>query len=133
MALRVGGGQPAAPPMEEELPEEEMPMEEPMPEEEMQVEEEASMEEPVSTGTVDPMIAGYKGPEAGPFMCGTCAHYTGQGTCAIVAGPIDEQGICNIFTPMATEEEEMPMEEMPAEEEAPVEEPPAEEPLPTEE
>lgn len=118
MALRVGGARPA-PPVEEEMPVEEMPVaeeastEEPMPEE--MPAEEPPMEEPAG-GLVDPAVAGYKGPEMGPFQCGTCQYYAGEGTCMILAAPVDEAGLCNLFVTMAESEEDAPMEEeMPAE------------------
>lgn len=119
MALRIGGGRPM--PVEEELPMDEM---EEMPvEDEMMMEEEPMMEElpeeelPVG-GSVDPITAGYLGPENGPFRCGSCAHYKGEGVCEIVAGPIDEEGVCNLFTSGSAGEmeEELPMEELPEEE-----------------
>lgn len=116
MALRVGGAKPV--PVEEEIP-----VEEPMPvEEEMPVEPEMPMEEPVPAGgMLDPMVAGYRGPEMGPFMCGNCIHFNGDGSCQILSGPVDEGGLCNVFTAIP-QEEEMPMEE-----EMPAEEPPIEE------
>jgi hypothetical protein len=119
MALRVGGAKPA-PMKEEEVPVEEPIMEE-MPEELPM--EEVPMEEPMSAGgMLDPMIAGYKGPEMGPFMCGNCMHFNGDGSCQILSGPVDEAGLCNVFS--AIPQEEMPMEEeAPMEEELPVEEP----------
>lgn len=128
--LRIAGNKPPVP--EEPMPEE-MPVEEPMPEE-MMAEEEVPMEEGLEQpegGMLDPMIAGYKGPEMGPFMCANCQYFS-EGTCAIVAGPVDDMGLCNLFTPvpqeeeMPVDEEELPMEE-PMPEEAPAEEVPMEE------
>jgi len=122
MALRIGGAAPVAP-AEEELPVEEMAAEEPMPEE-MPMEEEA----PVG-GPVDQDTAGYLGPEHGPFMCGNCQHYQGEGVCEIVSGSIAEDGCCNLFVAVPhAEEEQMPAEEAPM----PEEELPAEEELPEE-
>ena len=46
---------------------------------------------------VDPTIAGYLGPEDGPFQCARCIHFDGQGSCNVVAGPIDPEGCCNLF------------------------------------
>lgn len=123
MALRIGGAKPMPPPVEEEMPmeeapAEEMPVEEPMPEE-MPTEEPPMGAEP-PMGMVEPSIAGYKGPEEGPFSCGHCAYYMGEGKCSVLAGPVEEDGLCNLFMSPAPEEseEEMPMdeEEMPAEE-----------------
>lgn len=130
MALRIGGGKQAAAPVEEEqMPMEEMPMEEAPAEEPMP--EEAMAEEPAQGGgIVDPMVVNYMGPEFGPFSCGNCQFFgaAGPNTCAVVQGPVEEEGLCNVFSPMAKDEgmEEMPQEEMPeempAEEEAPAEE-----------
>lgn len=44
-------------------------------------------------------IAGYMGPENGPFECGNCTHFQGPSSCDLVAGKIDEDGCCNLFTP----------------------------------
>jgi len=122
MAFRIGGGKPPAPPVEEEapVPQEEAPVaEDLMAELPGTLEDEPPME---GSGEVNPLIAGYKGPEDGPFQCGNCVYFGrhGEGTCAIVAGPIDEGGLCNLFTSMAGMQEEAPMEE----------EVPAEEPMP---
>ena len=131
MALRIGGKKAAPPPVEEPMPmEEEAPVEEPMPEEEALAEElpeETLEEEPMGegTGTVDPMQVMYKdGAQRAMEACGNCKYYVAEGGCSIVAGPIDPEGICNIYAPMEQEEEmsEEPMleEEVPAE--APMEE-----------
>lgn len=133
MALRFGGKgkKVAEAPVEEMAPE--MPVEEPMPEEAAPepMPEEPAMEMAPPMGVVDPMIAGYKGPEMGPFMCANCQFYAPNdepGTCQIVAGPIEEQGVCNMFSPMQGPAEEEPMEEEPMLEEAPAEEAPMEAP-----
>lgn len=49
---------------------------------------------------VDAQTAGYEGPDQGPFQCGNCKFYgeDGPGTCALVAGVIDQEGCCNLFT-----------------------------------
>lgn len=124
MALRIAGNKKPLP-VEEELPveevaPEEVPTEEPMPEE---VPEEVPEEATPTGGALDPIIAGYKGPEDGPFMCGSCVHFSASGpnTCAIVSGYIDEGGICNVFTPLQEASAEEPAEE-PVSEELPVEE-----------
>jgi hypothetical protein len=131
MALRVSGAKKPPMPVEEEVPVEqpipEAPMPEEMPMEEAPMPEEMPME--MGIGKVDPMTAGYMGPEAGPFMCGNCIHFMDNGTCEVISAPVEEQGCCNLFTPMEVpmEGEEMPTEEMPMEEplpEAPVEEEP---------
>jgi hypothetical protein len=129
MALRIGGAKPTSPPpIEEDLTAlqeepEVMPEEmaaEPLPEEEMPV------EEPAGGGEVDMIVAGYRDPSEGPFMCSNCTFFGrhGDGTCAIVSGSIDPDGLCNMFTTLSREE--APIEE-PMPEEAPVEEPPVEE------
>lgn len=125
MALRVAGNKPPV----------EAPIEEPMPEAEMPMAEEAAPmeEEPVDPmaegatggGVIDPVIAGYKGPEMGPFMCGNCVHYGNDGSCALLTIPVDEMGVCNLFTPAPAEDDEQMM----AEEEMPADQPP-QEPMP---
>ena len=139
MALRIGGAKKEMP-VEEPMAEEQVPVEEPMPEEDLMaelpetLEEEQAPEEPPmpeAGGQVDPLTAGYLGPEEGPFVCGNCVFY-GDQTCSLVAGPIDPEGCCNLFTSANTEapmeEEEMPMEEpLPEEMPAEVMEPEAEE------
>jgi hypothetical protein len=101
-------------------------------------EEEASEQTPDGDeqpqgGPVDPQIAGYMGPEHGPFMCGNCVYFDGHNGCQIVSGEIDQMGCCNLFTPAGKgqdedaegmEQEAAPDAEAPAE---PAEEP-AEEP-----
>lgn len=51
-------------------------------------------------GIVDPNIAGYQGPENGPFKCGNCMYFSQDqpNTCHIVAGAIEAEGCCNLFT-----------------------------------
>lgn len=41
--------------------------------------------------------SGYMGPEAGPFACGHCVHFTQPGSCEIVQGDIDPGGCCNLY------------------------------------
>jgi hypothetical protein len=53
-------------------------------------------------GKLSPMSAGYLGPENGPFACGNCRHFDGQGSCEIVDGPIDAAGCCSVFEPTDT-------------------------------
>lgn len=126
MALRIGGARPTAPaeeemPMAEEMPMEEMPVEEEMPMEEAPVEEPMPDEGmQMQGGMLDPGIAMYKSPEEGPFQCSNCEYYVGGGTCMILAAPVDEGGLCNLFT-KAMQDEEMPAEDMPIEEELPAE------------
>jgi hypothetical protein len=131
MALRIGGPKrqipPAAEPMEEQLI---AAAEEPMPEEDLMaelpptLEEEAPMleEEAPEMGVVDQLTAGYLGPEHGPFTCSNCVYFQDGGACQIVAGQIDPNGCCNLFTTMQ-DPEAMAEEPAMAEEEIPVEEP----------
>lgn len=56
-------------------------------------------EEALDPNKVDPILASYKHPEMGPFLCANCRFFTEDNSCKIVAGFIDEAGICNNFTP----------------------------------
>lgn len=49
-------------------------------------------------GQVDPDIAGYQGPDQGPFMCANCIHFQSPNACEIVSGQVDHLGCCNLFT-----------------------------------
>lgn len=102
--------------------------------------DDADGDETQGSGVLDPVVAGYKGPEMGPFMCANCHHFSvrGPNTCEIVAGPIDQAGICNVYTPLATEGAspqdtggEAPPEAMPPTDEQPPTEAPPEEQPPT--
>lgn len=132
MALRIGGKK-----MEEPI--EEVPMEESAPDmmselpPDLGLEEEPAAPEGDGAGSVNPLQVHYKtGQERLQEACEQCMYYIPEGACQIVAGEIDPSGVCNVFSPMAAPEEEMPTEEpMPEgepypEEEAPVEEPPVE-------
>lgn len=56
----------------------------------------------LSIKKVDPKIAVYMPPELGPFTCSNCENFDdGDGSCSIVDGPIDPQGMCHIYTPLA--------------------------------
>ena len=77
-----------------------------------------SLEAPTGAGMVDPAVARYLGPE---MRCQNCVHFMEPGSCEVVSGAIDSQGVCSLHT--ADMEAEMPMEE----------EVPAEEPMPEEE
>lgn len=48
---------------------------------------------------VDPIIATYKHPEMGPFLCANCKFFQEDNSCKIVSGFIDEAGVCSNFTP----------------------------------
>lgn len=76
---------------------------------------------------IPPDLAGYQGPEKGPFKCGNCDFFTAaDSTCHVVAGPVDAEGCCNNFLSITQPDEG---DELPEEEEAPeeVEEAPEEE------
>lgn len=133
MALRIGGGRPTAPPVEEELPVEEAPVEEPMPEDLMAELPQDLGEGAMGGGSVSPMIVQYKTAQQRDMeACGSCVHFQQDGSCEIVAGPIDPEGICNIYEDMeaGAPEEEAPAKE-PMPEEMPTDEPEPE--LPAEE
>jgi len=135
MALRIGKKAPIGPPPiaedisavedSEALPEdlaaavtEEEPLAE-EPTEELPVEP--------TTGAVSQYTAGYKGPEEGPFNCGNCVFFT-DGTCKIVDGEIDPEGVCNLFTTMSGAEMPAgPEEDIPEPEDEPLPEAPPEE------
>jgi len=65
-------------------------------------------EGPESPGSIDPSIAGYMGPEYGPFQCQHCVHFLQPNACQVVAGDIDPEGCCNIFTPSSDNEQAEP-------------------------
>lgn len=58
--------------------------------------------------------AGYAGAENGPFECGNCIHFDGQGKCdnpqvisdPEVNGQVEAEGCCNLFSPAAHEGDE---------------------------
>lgn len=106
--LRIGGPQgppqqgppPGAPPPE--MPPQELPPETP----------------PEAGGKfdaekVDPVIVHYMTSDMGPFECGRCDHFDGQGGCGIVAGPIDPKGVCNVFTSVPSQEGPDDSQELP--------------------
>lgn len=67
-----------------------------------------------SADKVDPMVARYMTSDMGPFVCQNCDHFTETGECEVVAGPIDPEGVCILFTRMPQEQaEELP--ELPTE------------------
>ena len=121
--LRIKGNAPPQLPPEEEMPP--LPEEAPLPEEEAPLPEEAPPPINMTLKKVDPAIALYKGSELGPFLCANCDYFNEEdSSCDLVDGPIDPEGVCNLFTPLAKAEEVAPVEE-----EAPVEEPLPEEPI----
>lgn len=52
-----------------------------------------------SADKVDPTVARYMTPDLGPFICANCEHFTQDGDCQVVSGPIDPEGVCILFTP----------------------------------
>ena len=128
MALRIAG--PKKPmPMEEEMPmEQPEAMMEEMPEE---MPEEMTAEAPTEEmgeggGAVPQEIVHYMGPERMEISCSNCDYFSGQGTCVIVAGQIDPEGICNLHSSVGQMELS---EEAPLLEEEAVGEEPAPEPM----
>ncbi len=108
MALRVKVN---TPPATEEMPEE-LPVEEPL-EAPAEMPEEPMMLPMAGGGQVAQDVARYLGPDA---VCQNCIHFLEPNTCEIVAGPIDPQGRCSLFTPDSVEpdvESGMPESDMP--------------------
>jgi hypothetical protein len=100
MALRIKTNDPVA------EPEVEQPVEEPT---EAAPPQEAIPAPEPQGGMVDPIAARYFGPES---RCAGCVHFMEGpqgGSCEIVSGPIDPQGVCSLFMadqmddPLATE------------------------------
>jgi hypothetical protein len=60
-----------------------------------------------SDSQVDPGIAGYMGPEEGPFECQHCKFFVDPGSCKLVSGPIDPEGCCNLFTKLGDPTQDM--------------------------
>lgn len=124
MAIRIAGprqqaAQPPAaaqqtPPIEEvevpEVPE----MEQETPEQPEAVSEPAMLTE--SAGKVSPQVARYMTSDMGPFICANCQHFQDDGSCEVVSGPIDPEGVCILFTPPDQLNEGMPEGEEPMEE-----------------
>ena len=98
MALRIKGNDPIQPPAEPDEPEVID-----NPEEEVAEPEAAALPQmaPSGAGLVAPDVARYLGPES---VCATCIHFMEPGTCEIVAGPVDPQGRCSLYTPDAQED-----------------------------
>lgn len=99
MALRIAGrsvaGAPLTPTADGEPTPEPMPEGEPYPE---VLEAPPEVLEEPSGGTLDPAVAGYRDPEAGPFQCSNCEHFVVPNACEHVSGYVDEAAICNLFT-----------------------------------
>jgi hypothetical protein len=96
MALRIGSAKPPT----EEMPE--MMAEMPPTEPEVMPEALDEMADASTGGMVDPMAARYLGPES---RCMGCIHFMEPNACEIVAGPIDPQGICMLFSADAPEQD----------------------------
>lgn len=76
--------------------------------------EEMAAAEPIKEMGNDGMAMGMVAPEAAKYMgpemrCESCVHYMEPGSCEVVAGKIDPQGVCMIFTPDTQNPEEAPM------------------------
>lgn len=104
--LRIKGNEPSAPPVEEPIEQE---AQAPPPEEAPLVDESQDFS---GQNRLDPSVVVYKTGDMGPFSCSTCFHFDGQGGCEIVAGEIDPEGICSVWTQgeQAEPEPELPME-----------------------
>lgn len=80
----------AAPPEDAYVPEESVPADE--------IPDAIS---PLESGKANPIVAGYKDPQMGPFLCANCQYYGDDNSCMLVAGHIEEEGLCNLFTALA--------------------------------
>ena len=117
--LRIGSkSAPPMPPMEEEMPQ--LPPEAPLPEE---VQPSMSMQ----IAKVPQALVIYKTSDLGPFICSNCDYFEDDGSCVLVDGKIDPEGVCNLFMPTGpAEQAPIPEEKLPMESEVPpIEEPPA--------
>lgn len=47
-------------------------------------------------GQVDPEVARYLEPN---YRCNNCVHFMEPGSCEIVAGPIDPEAVCSLYSP----------------------------------
>jgi len=45
------------------------------------------------------VVSGYLPPEKGPFECEHCIYFKSPHSCQLVAGSIDPEGCCNLYTP----------------------------------
>lgn len=66
-------------------------------------------------GQADQSTVGYKGPEQGPFKCSNCVFYSDPGTCSVVSGDIDPDGVCNIFTSQGNQPQDESQTQIPPE------------------
>lgn len=90
--LRISGGQP---PVEPEVPTEPVPAAPETP----QPDTAEPISKKFSADKVEPAVARYMTSDLGPFICANCEHFTPDGDCAVVSGPIDPEGVCILFTP----------------------------------
>ena len=93
MPIRIQGSQPPVPPAPEEMPVPQAPME-----------QEEAVSQPAmlagsEAGKVSPQVARYMSSDMGPFICANCNHFQQDGSCEVVSGPIDPEGVCILFTP----------------------------------
>ena len=103
MAIRVAGAQPPVPTVPEDFNADSEDYK-PVPEQEEAVSKPAVMREAGEPGKVSPDVARYMTSDMGPFICAFCDHYR-DGSCEIVSGPIDPEGVCILFTPHKEAEE----------------------------
>ena len=62
---------------------------------------------PQDEGKANVVVAGYKDPQMGPFLCANCQYYMDDNSCLLVSGFIEEGAVCNLFTQLTGYEEEM--------------------------
>lgn len=48
-------------------------------------------------------IVVYMTSDMGPFECQNCLNFEEDGSCAVVAGPIDPKGVCHVFEPKSAD------------------------------
>lgn len=98
---------------------------EPVVEEQEDVVIEEDMPEAVDVkpiGLVDPSVARYLGPDS---RCHNCIHFLegeGLGSCEVVSGEIDPDGVCSLHTPDVEEVEAESVDSPDVDEEVPSEE-----------
>lgn len=110
MALRIAAGKPAPPPIEEEpvSPAGDIPQDTPAEPEATEPPAGDADIDDTGEGLLDPTLVAYKGPEQGPFTCSNCEYYSPDkpNTCLFVSGFIDDNALCNLFSPMKKESKE---------------------------
>lgn len=120
MALRIAGNQP--PPPVEDVPVD--PASE-MVEQADTVSDQAMMpiEDTGTAGLVSPEVVRYMTSDRGPFICANCLHFQDDGSCEIVSGPIDPEGVCILFESPQNDLEGVAEDVVPAEAEEVLEAP----------